>query len=93
MGSEDSSSKSVINASRSDDPDCVPEHIERKIQIRLGSTISGLVIALGGMITVIIELFSKTKDIRVILIGMIGGLIGAGAVDPNLVINFLKRER
>lgn len=82
----------IINASRDEDPNCLPESIEKKIKIRLGSTISGLVISLGGMIVAIAELFSPTKNIYVILIGMIGALVAAGAVDPSLVINFFKRR-
>lgn len=82
----------ILKAARESDPDCLPEHIEKKIRVRLRMTWGGLVTAVGGTIVGILGAMKDPVELYLVIIGFVAALIGAGSLDPSLVVNFFRRQ-
>ena len=56
-------------------------------------TIGGLISVLTGSAVALTSAFREIPDIRLIVVGLVFSLLGAGIIHPNMVINFLKARR
>lgn len=87
---ENESPQAVVNASRDEDPSCLPADVEKVVQRRLNMTLGGLVVAFSGSAIAILGAVKPQVDLKLVVIGILAALVGAGSVDPNLVFNYFR---
>ena len=62
------------------------EEVRQKVEARRSQTLGGLIIVVGGVAVALLSL----PDIKMVVIGFLVALLGAGIVHPDMVVNFLR---
>lgn len=60
---------------------------------RVRMTIGGLICVLTGSAVALIAVYEKPVDIKLVVIGLVVGLIGAGIIHPDMILNYFKSKR
>lgn len=66
--------------------------VPNKYRDRIRMTIGGLICVLTGSIVALVAVFEDPVDIVLVVIGLVVGLIGAGIIHPDMVLNYLRRR-